>query len=1336
MKEDINLKFFSILTLLLCYSLGQQQMIQKTIQILPNEQYYLDLSSFYSQNIQEISLPQSTNSFQSILPSLSQSTPTIQSMNYTFPSSYPISDTQKNVACIIQSYNGQQNDYYLVFGSISIQNNQIISYELDRLLILTAEQTLQTSVSLYSSTQGLAFLTDYNYTVFQFTFNQTSQKLSIQSIQNEYLIYKAKTFQQLNQIIITSLFDNNYFIYTFQQNEIKQIFISLGSSCQNIQQFQELNYVQTYQIFRDCDNQVVFLSDVYFSLNISSSSSYNQIFSQQINNQIMLTFIDYLNVKVCSLKYSTVLSNNSLNFCNDYQINGIFTTGLVLSNNLLLLGSSSQLQILDLSNSRIIFKQIAPLNIQYSLYNFLNNFALIAVSQKSGEQDIFQETQSIQFFQPAIIIKGQVDQPIQFEITVEPIPMIYKTSLTVKVVSQPQIQFQSSAVTIGYKFSGQSYNNSYVFYQDIENYVLGQNLSQINLNTNNQNISNLSIIQFHSSSTNYTLLQNSSDYVIFQIQQTSFNALLQKFEPQNQQYSIYYCNINNSSQLNMNIPLNYTLNSPIDFVDSQGSFNIQSDSTLSQKMIFLPILDNLNNLLINAITVQCDNNQYFTFSSDISANILITQCGSIITSTSYQPSFQSPFQPILISQNIIQYSFPSNSQIITINGTAFIYSSSYIKAYDYVNQILIGNTINLPALSQLQNVIIFKDSFFIYYQDKQSNPIINQYSYNSFQASNPISLRSLYTDSQNFPNLTVQPIILYSSGISQQYLLFQQLSYPNKYMVYRVNHCSSQNQFYGILQLQQSKLNIYAEGTICQLQQTFNCYNILQSSQISIKLQLADTYYQSQILLPFNFTMSQNELNQTFNFILRRDTSAAYGLVNQQSPSIQTLKTQIQDSKSPISSNQVFQLQDGSDPSIFNCNLLGWQFSNSNGTIQNRVQNQTLLTQNQNQFKILQNQDLIVNQDSFQIGSLVIANNINLINCVGLEDTSQTRYKLDSTDLNLYFICQQQINIYSITLILQNESYNSFSINSSQIYQLFQDIPYPNIYTKIFSSSSQDIRLFGPFRTSFSQITLDEQQKQATIYKLNLNSEYIVSENIIYAFGNLILIFYPNGNIITTFYDNIDPQLNNLFNLKNILQQYYFVISQEDFISQVLQVSDTTFNIQFQLSYIFQVTFIYQENNLQISQVKSFDYLDGFITMLGYSQSPDNQIFIGQNQNSEIVINSYNIIQNQNCYTINGYNSNYFSQDVKLSIFSINYSNKTSQYSIYLSNQNIYQISIKQNTNIILQQQQINQKQFSICPILANIQNNQVSFLLSQIVSFSENKQIDIIMYLVILLLV
>ncbi|KAL4497889.1 hypothetical protein ABPG72_000644 [Tetrahymena utriculariae] len=1308
MKGERDFKIFSILTLLSYFTYGQQQIIQKTIQILPNEQYYLDLSSFYEQNIQEISLPQSTNSFESILPSLSQSTFTAQSMNYIFPSSYPVSSTQKNAANIVQIQNGSQFDYYLVFGSISIQNSQIISQELDRLLILTVEQTLQSSVSLYSSTSGLAFLTDYNYSVFQFTFDQTSQKLSIQSVKNTYLIYQAKTFQQLNQIIITSLFDSNYFIYILNQNQIKQIFISLGFDCQTIQPFQELNYIQNYSIFRDCDNQVVFLSDVYFSLKISSSSSYNQIFSQQVNNQIMLTFADNLSVKVCSLQYSTVLSNNSLNYCKNYQINIIFTTILVLSNNLLLLASSSQLQVIDLSNSRVIFQQTAGSNYQYSLYNFLNNFILITISQISGQQPIFIETQSIQFSQPAIVIKGQVDQPIQFQITVGPIPMIYKTSLVIKVVSQPQILFQSSAVTIGQKFYGQVYNNSYVYYDNFEKYVSGQNLSQVDLKANNQNISKLAIIQFNSSSSIYPL-QNSSDYSIYKIQQKSFYALLQKQESSNK-YSIYYCNVSDSNQLNIQSALNYTQNSSIDFVDSQGSFTIQSDSSLPQKIIFLPVLDNSSHLYINSITVQCDSNQsYFTFSSDTTVNILITQCGSTITSASYQPSFQSPFQPTLIYQNVILQSFPSNSQIITISGTAFIYSSSYIAAYDYINQIIIGNTINLPTLSQLQNVIIFQDSFFIYYQDQSSNPIINQYTYNNFQSSNPILIRSLYTDSQNIPNIKVQPITLHgSSSVRQQYLLFQQESYPNRYMVYRVDHCSSQNQFYSILQLQQSNLNIYAASIICQLQKTFDCYNILQSAHISIQLQLINSYYQSLTLIPFNFTVSQDALNQTFNFILRRDTSAAYGLVNQQAPSIQSLKTLIQDLKSPITSNQILEFQDGSDPSLYNSNLLGWQFNGTSDSIQNRVQNQIILKQNQNQFKILQNQNLIVNQDNFQISSLVIISGIDHINCVGLEDTSQTHFKLNQTDLTLYFICQQQIVVYSITLISQNGAYSSFNINFSKTYQLILDIPYPNIYTKIFSSSSQDIRLFGPFRTSFSQIILDEKSTQATIYTLNLNSESIVSENIVNSFENLILIFYANGKIITTYYDNLDPQINNLYNLKDILLQYNFIISQQDFIAQVLQISDTIFNIQFQLSYIFQIAFTYQENNLQIIQAISYDYLDGFTTMLGYFQVPGNQIFVGQNQNNEIVVNLYNQIQNQNCFTINGHNQNQFGSDIKLTVFSIDYSNNTQAYNIYLSNQNIYQVQIKQSTNIIINQQQISQKQFSISPILANIDNNQI----------------------------
>ncbi|EAR92789.2 transmembrane protein, putative (macronuclear) [Tetrahymena thermophila SB210] len=873
-----------------------------------------------------------------------------------------------------------------------------------------------------------------------------------------------------------------------------------------------------------------------------------------------------------------------------------------------------------MTNSRVISQQIVPSNYQYSFYNFLNNFALITVNQVSGQQIIFYETLSIQFFQPAIIIKGQVDQPIQFQITTGPIPIIYKTSLNVKTVNQPQILFSSSTVTIGQKYIGQSYNNSYIYYEDIEQYVYGQNLSQVNLQKNNQNISSLAIIQFEQSSSIYTL-QNTSDYLIYNIQQMPYNALLQQFNSSNQYY-IYYCNISDLNKLNIQSPMNYTQNSPIDFVDSQGSFTIQSDSSLPQKRIFLPSLDNLNILYINTITVQCDNNQnYFTFSSDITASIVIIQCGSTITSVSYKPSFQSSYQPILINQNVIQQNFPSNSKITTMNGIAFIYSSSYITAYDYINQIIIGSTINLPVLSQLQKVLIFKDSFFIYYSDQSSIPVINQYSYNNFQTSTPILLRSLYNDSQNLPNTQVQPITLYGSSTNQQYLLFQQQSYPNKYMVYRVDRCSSQNQFYGILQLEQSNLNIYSAGKICQLLQTFKCYNILQSAQISIQLQLANTYYQSQVLIPFNFTVSQNEQNQTFNFILRRDTSAVYGLVNQQSSSIQSLKTQIQDSNSSTSSIQTFQLYDGSDPSIFNSNLLGWQLNNSSGSIQNRVQNQTILTQNQNQFKILKNQNLIVDQDQFSIGSLVIISGIDYSNCVGLEDASQTYYKDNSTDLKLYFICQQKLAVYTITLILQNSAYSSFNINSIKIYQLIQDIPYPNIYTNIFSSSSLDIRLFGPFRASTSQLILDEESTQATIYKMNLNSQSIISENIINSFNNLILIFYASGKIVTTYYNNIDPQLNNLYNLKDILLQYNFVISQQDVIAQVLQISDTSFNIQFQLSYIFQVTFTYQENNLSITQVQSYDYLDGFTTMLGYFQAPYNQIFVGQSQNNEIAIN-------------------------------------------------------------------------------------------------------------------
>ncbi|EAR86201.2 hypothetical protein TTHERM_00699850 (macronuclear) [Tetrahymena thermophila SB210] len=748
----------------------------------------------------------------------------------------------------------------------------------------------------------------------------------------------------------------------------------------------------------------------------------------------------------------------------------------------------------------------------------------------------------------------------------------------------------------------------------------------------------------------------------------------------------------------------------INQVDNQGSFIIIQ----TNPQIYLPYLNN-EHLQFATYPIFCNDNN-FSFASDPAFGIFFTFCKNYITMYQYQNNNNQLSAALDIIQNT------SLNQLICIDGILFAYNKTSITAYDYIQFSFLGQ-ITIPTEGTNQQITLFKSTFLITILD---NPLtkIAQYSYNNFASSTPTFMRYLQIDDSH-PVDNQGLIVAKRSGTELAFILS---STQNLYYIYRVNSKQWSNQLYSSISfnLQQTVIN---NLNVCQLDIPFFKL-ILQQASIKYELDLTTEQFNQKF---FSFTLltlkppkqekqTEKQLNLKslkssaiqrkrtlqVNWIqyalsINRDASAAFGILNQQSNFIQQLKTQVQDIQ--FFSNDVSNVLNlFSNSSLYNACLTGWQSLLPNAKISQRISATSPKILNQD-FTILYKYRLQI--EDKQITSFFSIQG-NFKNCLVLDDKASlksTSYLNLNYQFNLYVFCQKKLQQYQVEYSIDNQiAQNIVSSKVSEpIIYYFNNNYNLSIYTQLISYNSQ-IYLFSVGGMNPQLLVLNKIQKQALIQELT--NSYLVKKSINFmSKSNVYIQIYSSGLI--QFQQNSQEKIQALY-IQDML--WYFSFSITDYIKQVIQYSDSQFRIQFANSFIYDVTFQFnQQQQLQILSASQYYYQDAFSQFISGFKGTTYTILFGYSNTKQLCLALY-----ENSASLQGINliqSVYQFEDKVASNQTPTFITQQTPEYMELTLSNAYHFTILISDHIGIQvfnnqqmaQQNLNKIQIQIAP---NIQKN------------------------------
>ncbi|KAL4483851.1 hypothetical protein ABPG72_006226 [Tetrahymena utriculariae] len=447
-----------------------------------------------------------------------------------------------------------------------------------------------------------------------------------------------------------------------------------------------------------------------------------------------------------------------------------------------------------------------------------------------------------------------------------------------------------------------------------------------------------------------------------------------------------------------------------------------------------------------------------------------------------------------------------------------------------------------------------------------------------------------------------------------------------------------------------------------------------------------------------------NSLN--INYIINRNASAQYGVINNQANTLQQVRAQIQDSNFFI--GQVFQFLDWQ---VFNGCIIGWQNEDSYSRVVQRLQLQKEGVANQ-VFTILYKYQATIQENSIQsffqiqgqFSSCVILDDIG-----SLQSNDNVNYQID-----LYVICDTSLNQYQINYSLdqQTNKINSSQVSSPNIYAMTTQVGWSVLsYKRIMSANGQLILYSNQNIGNIYLVVLNSQNQQASIEQL-IEFYSQVSINLLYQYS-LQLTIYPTG-LIQTLLRSTKAQA--AYNIAALLQQYNFIISENDQISQVEQYEDTKFRISFQNSFVYDITF--QLNTLGqfvISSAAQYYYQDAFTSYISGFRGTQYTLLFGFTNFTTLQKMALfsNKVQQQNIYLIQSTSQVYDEQyTFPSSVVEIN----PDQIQINYINGQFISLNIEDKLGIIMDQSQNSlplSAKTSIQPKGSNNPDNSITFLLT-----------------------
>ncbi|KAL4484542.1 hypothetical protein ABPG74_019719 [Tetrahymena malaccensis] len=1247
---------------------------QKYLILQKNETYISNLNEFVSEPIIDINLASITSAYiiepyqqLQIYRELPTQINNLASINNGDSSKSIISVKQQFVSpSIIQ--------IYFVYQQFSIDSEcsclkQVA--QIEQKLDSTSQKTQYFYASFYSNSKGLISYTTIDNQTKSFRFQIKSyDQIEINIIDNIQVFRHISIQGPCDSIYIIQATVGEYQLIKLD-TELKLVFLK---KVIDLCQFENFLIDSGRYIFKYCSSNsstiikavsVDFTNEnlVFQIINLShlSKLSVDQLLIKRMGIHLMIGVVTNKDITIIKFtSYDSIIKQTiqqqQITQIKSEQFQNIMVEFISLK--LMVVFFDNLLYLYDIDNQIALYKkEVCEKGFKIKFIHNIRNKILLHIYDSNNK---YSNTISAQINIPQVVIQiaSPTNQHIEIFIQTES-KTTYQIQLIPMIVEQNQIFFSQENIILQKAIQNYQVTDYHII--PIEDYIQGSDVHLIaSVNSNRNEISNYQIAK-------YFEIQHLNQFIIddsCKCYQTEgyFSSIflcpanLPNIGQVYQIYAVKTLDFLQISQFNRGIQAwksQAWIQQQIGQIDNHGSFTLKIDKNVSEFSIFIPFLhfSDTEQLYLNQIQVSCSELN-FQFATDPANSILFILCGEKISQQIFR--FQNDKFAQIIKTSEIPYNFQKISNLICIQGILFIYNSSKIIAYDYINQGFLGE-INVPTVIQgkSQKITLFLSSFLITVIDEPLK-IITQYSYNNFQSKTPSFMRNLQIDSHYLVNIYGE--IIPKRYFNQEFAYIQSTQ-KNVYYLYRINSKQWSNQLYTTLLFNPKQTiigpnllySIKSQSSILILKEVSVLYQLNKSldefskslqfiSQLSISVgKQKDTKNIKDLIITRSKRMLiQNKSQLQYQAIKQlqitiytnRDASAQFAIIDLEKQSIKQFIYKISNKQKDENKEESF-----SDTQIVNNCILGWESDQFSQVTNKLILNDQIERIINTTFYILYNLHAIIKPDEVLInGSIQIMGLFN--DCIVLDDKASFqkiyKYKIqfETTDINSGYIQNSQV--------LQGDIYN---------------LDQPEIQISIFNriiSYQGKMYVYQYDSMQAHQLKLNYQYKEATILKQDRNFQPQISIHAINQYQTIILI-YRSGLIQMS---NRYSDAIIIYNIQDLLKQFGFIVQKEDYIYQIQQYQDTQFLIAFRNSYIYDVTFSMNPNQqLEIVKAYQYYYLDAFTYFIQGIKFDKYTIFIG-----------YNYHKTQQIYTL--------------------YSNQEQQSNIYLIQSTLIQ-DLKGNINFL-----------------------------------------------------
>ncbi|KAL4483850.1 hypothetical protein ABPG72_006225 [Tetrahymena utriculariae] len=801
---------FLLLLLFLLFNLTKSQTInyQRLINLQSDERYIQRLSDFVKEPVCQLDLAPSAQS--SLLQpykllSTDKNSPPVKDLatfNQGISAKYIIAVQQVTLQDKIQ--------ILLIYQQLSfdpecscIKQKTLNPQPLDE--IQANSKSLEFYGSFYSSTAGfISYTTEsvsksYNFQINGLVEATTKHLIGVQLFDHVAILGPQKC------IYIIQIENNAYQLLKFDEQfnlkSIKQAFedcdaemhmIDTGRYFFNYCYSTKGSYIQTVSIDFTVEN--FYFSQIYLNLDEVARPQL-----QRVGNQIFIGLKVYASNKltILTLSFNESIIGQQLILQSYVTIDLALVQVKFISTNLLIFYSSFIIYLYDLEKQVLIYEQqVCEFNLFVKKIESFGNHIMMYIYDKNSN---YYSSLVAEINFPSLIIQTKTSTAEPITLNIKTISSTtYQVQISVNIIQQNTILFTQSLVSL--QNTIQNIQNQQLYTVPIEDYVVGSDLDlRVTVDQSKSIILDPKITKYlQIQGNNQNFIDQS--YISYQTD-GYFSSIFQCISQMGQVYYLRAVIPSCSGQLGkqqggfVSYESKISFKYPLEIIDNSGTFTLKVSPATPDFFVYIPFVDFSQGVgrqfNLNKMSVQCSENN-FQFASDPAYNILFTLCGKNITQTIFRFSSSDELAQLVNSQNLdIDSSYLTN--LICIQGMLFIYNSTTILAYDYINLGFVGQ-ISIPTIVQgkKQQLTIFKTSFLI---TALENPLttIAQYSYSNFKANGPSFMRNLQIDGNHPVN---NQAVIIPKRQSEQEFAYILSTKADTYYMYRINSKQWSSQLY------------------------------------------------------------------------------------------------------------------------------------------------------------------------------------------------------------------------------------------------------------------------------------------------------------------------------------------------------------------------------------------------------------------------------------------------------------------------------------------------------------------------------------------------------------